>query len=46
MEEQEEGRRCENEEEKIRTLIQKKKKSDATDNDSSEKLLWQNCPDC
>lgn len=44
MEEQEEGRRCENEEEKIRTLIQKK--SDATDNDSSEKLLWQNCPDC
>lgn len=45
MEEQEEGRRCENEEEKIRTLIQKKK-SDATDNDSSEKLLWQNCPDC
>lgn len=45
MEEQEEGRRGENEEEKNKD-INTKKKSDATDNDSSEKLLWQNCPDC
>jgi hypothetical protein len=50
MEEQEEGRQCENEEGKkdVHTKKkEKKRKSDTTDSDSSEKFtLWQNCPDC
>lgn len=41
MEEQEEGRQYKSKERKNIN-----RKSDTTDSDFSEKLLWQNCPDC
>lgn len=46
MEQQEERRQCEDKGGNENDVNAKSKTNDATDSDSSEKTLWQNCPDC